>query len=62
MDLKEEEIQKPNKNKFISKYHNEGIFLIFNKLTTEYNLFIHGISNDLNSKKNRKRRKALFIK
>ena len=31
------------KNKKTIKYQNEGIFLIFNKLTTEYNLYINGL-------------------
>ena len=30
------------KNKKTIEYQNEGIFLIFNKLSTEYNLYING--------------------
>ena len=36
--------------KKIIEYKNEGITLIFNKLITEYNLYINGILNTLNEK------------
>ena len=37
--------------KKITEYKNEGITLIFNKLITEYNLYINDILNTLNEKK-----------
>ena len=44
MKLKNKIILEDKKiNKKILSYQNEGIFLIFNKLTTEYNLYINGI-------------------
>ena len=49
------------KKKDVIKYQNEGIILIFNKLTSEYNLFINGIKeyNDLN--KNNKKEKFFLL-
>ena len=42
MEIKKKENQ-ILKNRNAKKYQNEGIFLIFNKLSTEYNLYINGI-------------------
>ena len=51
MKLKNKIILEEKKiNKKILSYQNEGIFLIFNKLTTEYNLYINGILPSLNEK------------
>ena len=48
MEIKKKENQ-ILKNRNAIKYQNEGIFLIFNKLSTEYNLYINGIKkiNDI---------------
>ena len=39
------------KNKKTIEYQNEGIFLIFNKLSTEYNLYINGLKKVVFEKK-----------
>ena len=43
MEIKNEESKIKNVNGSKFQYENEGIFLIFNKLTIEYNLYINGI-------------------
>ena len=55
MEIKKKENQ-ILKNRNAIKYQNEGIFLIFNKLSTEYNLYINGIK-----KSNLRDRKILIL-
>ena len=48
--MKEEENKIKTKNKVILQYQNEGIFLIFNKLSTEYVSFINEAEKEKNEK------------
>ena len=48
--LKEKENKIKTKNKITLEYQNEGIFLIFNKLSTEYVLFINEAKKGKNEK------------
>ena len=48
--MKEEENKIKTKNKVILEYQNEGIFLIFNKLSTEYVSFINEAEKEKNEK------------